>query len=195
MRRRQTDLEPNTGWIPVASIAGGVAALDWATKFLVTVTVPLDGFVILPGQRAALWHVQNPALVLGLFGNLPLPTRQVLSVLLGIAALTLLIETVSRAHRLLPRRRPWAWIFAGLLLGGMIGNLGERMLHWWVTDFLSFRYGGIWLPPGNVADLAIILSIPIAFLVIAFEVEARAMRGRGAQLSSPRRRPTGATSR
>src|SRR5690606_4325712 len=84
----------------------------------------------------------------------------------------------SRAHRLLPRRRPWAWLFSGLLLGGMLGNLGERSLHWWVTDFLSFRWGPYWLPPGNVADLAIVTSLPIAILVILFEVEARAMRGR-----------------
>ncbi len=86
---------------------------------------------------------------------------------------------VAVKMRLLPERRPWAWVFVGLLCGGMVGNLGERALHWWVTDFLSFRWGSLWLPPGNVADLAIIASIPVSFLVIAFEIEARAGRGSG----------------
>lgn len=167
-------------------IALSIAILDWVTKVIVSSRIPLDGMVIILDERVALWHVRNPALVLGLFGNLELSARKVIAVLLGIAALTLLLQIISRAHRLLPRRRPWAWLFSGLLLGGMLGNLGERSLHWWVTDFLSFRWGPYWLPPGNVADLAIVTSLPIAILVILFEIEARALRGRT---------PTGARAR
>src|SRR5690606_30357944 len=123
------------------------------------------------------WHVRNPALVLGLFGDLSLGNRMVIAVLLAMAGMILVVEVLSRSQRLLPNRRPWAWVFVGLLLGGMLGNLGERAVHWWVTDYLSFRWGDLWLPPGNVADLAIMLSLPISILVIAFEIEARAKRG------------------
>jgi len=155
-----------------------VAILDWSTKFLIAARIPRDELVVVWEGRVALWHVHNQALVLGLFGDLPLTSRKVIAFLLALAAVTLLMQIISRAHRLLPHRRKWAWIFSGLLFGGMLGNLGERTLHWWVTDFLSFRWGPYWLPPGNIADLSIILSIPIAILVIAFEVEARAQRGR-----------------
>jgi lipoprotein signal peptidase len=178
-RRRGTDAERNRGWRVVAAIAATVAILDWGTKLLVARSLGLNQMVVIWEGRVALWHVRNPALVLGLFGDLPLGARKVIAVLLALAAATLLLEIISRAHRLLPHRRPWAWLFAGLLSGGMLGNLGERVLHWWVTDFLSFRWNHIWLPPGNVADLAIILSIPISLAVIAFEIEARALRGSG----------------
>jgi len=175
-RRRSTDHEPHRGWGPVVGVAVTVALLDWSTKYLVAQTIPVGQMRVLWEGRIALWHVHNPALVLGLFGDLPLRMRQVIAVLLGLAALTVLVEVVSRAHRLLPHRRPWAWVFSGLILGGMLGNLGERSLHWWVTDFLSFRWGSIWLPPGNVADLSILLAIPLCVPVIFFELEARRRR-------------------
>ena len=84
----------------------------------------------------------------------------------------------GRAHRLPSHHRRWAWLFVGLVLGGMMGNLGERLIHWGVTDYLSLRWGDFWLPPGNVADMALFLSIPLAIPVIVFELMGRARRGR-----------------
>lgn len=177
--RRRTDHEPHSGWRPALMIALAIGLADWATKAYVANRVPLGDMEILIPDRIALWHVRNPAMVLGLFGDLPLTNRIIIAVLLGLGGVLLLFEVISRSMRLLPKRRPWAWLFVGLLSGGMLGNLGERALHWWVTDFLSFRWGSFWLPPGNVADLSIIASIPISFLVIGFEIEARARRGSG----------------
>lgn len=177
--RRRTDHEPHRGWRPALLIAVAIGLADWATKAYVASRVPLGDMEILIADRVALWHVRNPAMVLGLFGDLPLTNRIIIAVLLAIGGVVLLFEVLSRSMRLLPKRRPWAWLFVGLLSGGMLGNLGERALHWWVTDFLSFRWGSLWLPPGNVADLSIIASIPISFLVIGFEIEARAQRGSG----------------
>ena len=93
--------------------------------------------------------------------------------LLGVLVL---LQIVGRAHRLPPSQRRWAWVFVGLVLGGMLGNLGERVLHWGVTDYLSLRWGDYWLPPGNVADLALFASIPLSMLVIRYEIEARRQR-------------------
>jgi lipoprotein signal peptidase len=61
----------------------------------------------------------------------------------------------------------------------MLGNLGERVVHWGVTDFISFRWGDYWLPPGNVADLALFLAMPLAVLVILFEFIGRSRRAAG----------------
>lgn len=183
--RRRTDREPLVGWRPVLAIAMAVVALDWGTKAIVASLLPLGELVVVLDGRVALWHVKNPAMILGLFGELPLGSRKVIASLLGVVGFTLLLEIVTRAHRLLPARRPWAWLFVGLILGGMVGNLGERAYHWGVTDFLSFGWSGIWLPPGNIADLAVILSIPLSFLVIAFELEARAQRRREADRELP----------
>lgn len=58
----------------------------------------------------------------------------------------------------------------------MLGNLGERLVHFGVTDYLSIRWGAWWLPPGNVADLALFLSIPLAIPVLWMEIRERARR-------------------
>jgi lipoprotein signal peptidase len=179
--RRRTDREPHPGLRPVLWIAVAVFVADWATKAAITARLPVGSMVEVVPERVAFWHVRNPAMILGLFGDLPLAGRQALAVLLGATAAALLVQVLRRAHRLLPARRPWAWLFGGLLAGGMVGNLGERAVHWSVTDFLSFRWGAFWLPPGNVADLAVVASIPIALLVVLFELEARSLRGTGAR--------------
>ncbi len=174
--RRRTDREPNRGWIPAALIALGVALLDWTVKWIVAGQLPVGGFVEVWEGRVALWHIRNDAMILGLYGSLPLGTRKGIAVVAALVGLFLLCEVMSRGHRLLPRRRPWAWLFVGLAFGGMLGNLGERAVHWWVTDYLSLAWGDLWLPPGNVADLALFLSMPVALVVIAFELEARTRR-------------------
>lgn len=174
--RRHTDEEPNRGWIPAVLIALSVAGLDWITKFLITRTVPLGEMVEVIEGRVAFWHVRNEAMILGLYGNLPLEARQVIAVLAALLGALLLFEVVGRGHRLPTARRPWAWLFVGLASGGMLGNLGERVVHWGVTDFLSFAWGDLWLPPGNVADLALFLCIPVSVVVICFELAARSRR-------------------
>lgn len=173
--RRRTDHEPNRGWIAILGWAVPIALFDWLTKWVVVRTIPLEDMVVV-SDRVALWHVKNPALVLGLHGDLPILVRKVMVSIYATIALLLLIAVLTRGHRLLPHRRKWAWLFLGMVAGGMLGNLGERVLHWGVTDFLSFRWGGLWLPPGNIADLSIVLSMPIALFVLLFELEARALR-------------------
>lgn len=175
-RRRRADREPNPGWVVVIAILLSVAALDWLSKFLVYATVPEGQMVEVLSGRLALWHVRNPEMVLGLWGSLPLEGRQLIA--LGAVVLTplLLFGIIARTHRFPPRHRPAAWWFAGLMAGGMLGNLGERALHWSVTDFLSIGMGGLWLPPGNVADLALLAAMPLMVPVVAAELAGRAQR-------------------
>jgi len=174
--RRSTDFEPHRGWRPTLIVLLAVAILDWTVKAVVVATVPLGEFVEIWEGRVAIWHVKNPEMVLGLWGSLPLGGRKTIAVVASLLAFVLLFEVVSRGHRLPPNRRPWAWMFVGAAFGGMLGNLGERALHWGVTDYLSFAWGDLWLPPGNVADLALFGSMPLAVVVIVFELQARNRR-------------------
>ena len=174
--RRRADREPMRGWIPTLVIALCVAGADWGTKFLISRSIPLEDLrEVVPG-RLAFWHVRNPAMVLGLWDNFPLGTRKVIAVLAAILGSLVLLQILGRGHRFSRKHRGWAWAFVGLVLGGMLGNLGERVIHWGVTDFISFRYGQYWLPPGNLADLALFLSMPLSLCVIGFELAGRRQR-------------------
>jgi signal peptidase II len=174
--RRSTDHEPVQGWIPPTLIALGVALIDWTSKLLISLTIPMDDLrEVIPG-RLAFWHVRNPAMVLGLWQNFPLGTRKAIAVVAAVLGAVVLLQIIGRGHRFPRSHRGWAWLFVGLVLGGMLGNLGERVVHWGVTDFISFRWGDYWLPPGNLADLALFLSMPLCIPVILFEFWGRGRR-------------------
>ena len=181
--RRSADHEPMRGWIPTVCVALGVALLDWTVKYLIARNIPLDDLVeVIPG-RVAFWHVRNHAMVLGLWENLPLGGRKAIAVVAAVLGALVLLQILGRGHRFARRHRAWAWVFVGLVLGGMMGNLGERAVHWGVTDYLSFRWGEYWLPPGNIADLALFLSMPLAIPVIWFEFAGRSRRGSAPEAS------------
>ena len=47
----------------------------------------------------------------------------------------------------------------GLLCGGTVGNLADRLRHGHVTDFLDFHFGDYVFPTFNVADSAICVGV------------------------------------
>ncbi|AMX01637.1 signal peptidase II [Microbulbifer thermotolerans] len=81
----------------------------------------------------------------------------------GVIAFGFSIVVTVWLWRLSPAKR-WEPAALGLILGGAIGNLWDRMLLGYVRDFISVYYGGWSFPVFNVADMAI--SIGAAMLVI-----------------------------
>lgn len=59
-------------------------------------------------------------------------------------------------------------ILLGLLIGGIAGNLVDRIRFGWVTDFLDFQFGSYHYPSFNVADSAICIAIGLYVLTNLF---------------------------
>lgn len=64
----------------------------------------------------------------------------------------------------LSRDRVWIGLALGLILGGGIGNLWDRMALGYVVDFISVHYGRWYWPAFNIADSAISLGAVILVL-------------------------------
>lgn len=47
----------------------------------------------------------------------------------------------------------------GLILGGTIGNLIDRLLYGYVIDFFSFKFGNFFFPIFNIADCALVIGV------------------------------------
>lgn len=60
-------------------------------------------------------------------------------------------------------------ILLGLLIGGIAGNLVDRIRFGWVTDFLDFQFGSYHYPSFNVADSAICVAIGLYILTNLFQ--------------------------
>jgi len=100
-------------------------------------------------------YVRNEGAAWGMFGG-----QQALLVLLSIGVLIAL--TVY--HRKLLNPTLDHRIALGLMVGGICGNLIDRIRVGWVTDFLDFYIGSYHWPSFNVADSAICIAVGIYLL-------------------------------
>ena len=137
-------------WLGMLIVAALVVALDQGVKAIVESSLEL-------GERDDLalgfdlTRVMNSGIAFGLFSE---GSDAVVIAFTG-AALLLIVGWFA-----FDTNRPGLWLGAGLLVGGALGNLADRIFDGAVTDYLD---PPIW-PAFNVADIAITLGV----VVIAF---------------------------
>jgi signal peptidase II len=121
-----------------------VVGLDQLTKHTVAASVPAgETHKFLP--LINLVHVRNTGVAFGFFsGGGAL-----------VLTLTLLALAVLVFYLALRPDRPWLWLPTGMLVGGAVGNLIDRLSSGSVIDFIKLPY---W-PAFNVADTAITFGV------------------------------------
>ena len=68
----------------------------------------------------------------------------------------------------------------GILFGGILGNLADRLFVGYVRDFISFKIGSYFFPTFNIADMAIIIGVVlIGISSIKEELSKRGNKSRG----------------
>ncbi len=142
-------------WVELAAVAVTAVAADQVTKLIVSAELSLGEEVDVAGPLS-IHHVQNSGIAFGLF---PTATAIVIALTAGAVAWMLVFFARSGArHPILP-------VALGLLLGGSVSNLVDRVRLGHVTDFLDFRF---W-PAFNLADSFIVagVAILIAALLLA----------------------------
>jgi len=119
-----------------------------------------------------LTHVRNPGAAFSLFTSLDPTLRMTFFVSIAIVAMGII---ASFFRKLAPRDRLSA-LALGLILGGAIGNLIDRLWHGEVVDFLHFRlWAGYSWPDFNLADSFIVVGVGLLVLeLVASEGESRA---------------------
>ena len=91
----------------------------------------------------------NHGAMLGLFSDLP-PVLRIVSLSTGGAFLTF---TYFIIQYLLPIRSIPLRAGMSMLLGGILGNVSDRIVWGYVVDFLVFRYDRFTSPAMNLADV------------------------------------------
>lgn len=82
------------------------------------------------------------------------------STVLALLALTTLTAIFLWRHSLGLRLKP-VQISFGLLCGGIVGNLLDRLVYKHVIDFLDFHFGSYVYPTFNIADSGICIGVGI----------------------------------
>jgi len=139
-------------WLRAGAVAVLVIAIDQLAKRAVRAgIVPGEEHKVLPGL--ALVDTRNHGVA---FGFLP-GDHLAVTIVIGVALLALLAYFARHATR------PLIWLPTGMLIGGALGNVVDRLRDGSVTDFIKLPLG--W-PPFNLADTAITLGVLILVLVI-----------------------------
>lgn len=149
------------------AIAGAVVALDQATKWAACRYLPSEGtrFPVLP-HLLELCRIHNTGAAWGV-----LQGRSVFLICFSIAAVAFLVWR----RRALLGYLPLGWLVMGLLVGGICGNLIDRVFRKYVLDYLYFHWGAHYFPAFNVADAAICVGVGL-FLLLQWRHERRQAR-------------------
>ena len=144
-----------------------IVLLDQITKCLVIAKFHLsDSFEVIPGLLS-LTYVRNMGAAWGMLGGWN-------SVLVALSAIVLVLLvffrrsflTDSLIHR----------ISLGLMLGGIAGNLFDRIRYPYVVDFLDFYWKSHHFPAFNVADSAICVGVGLYILSSFLSSDYRVQR-------------------
>ena len=139
-------------WVRASLVVLVVLVLDQLSKHLIrTSVVPGETRRVLPGLQ--LVNTLNHGVA---FGFLP-GDQLAVTIVIGVALLALLV------YFALHTSRPLIWLPTGMLIGGALGNILDRLRDGSVTDFLKLPLG--W-PPFNLADTSITLGVLLLLLVL-----------------------------
>ncbi|HUJ91741.1 MAG TPA: signal peptidase II [Gaiellaceae bacterium] len=150
-------------WLALVAVGLAAVAADQLTKHIVTSTLQLDEGTHVLGP---LWihHVQNSGIAFGLFAS----ATAVVIVLTAIAVAWMLAYFARSGgrHPILP-------VALGLVIGGSVSNMLDRVRLGHVTDFIDLRF---W-PAFNLADSFIVIGVGLLLAaLLAAEREPRRSR-------------------
>ncbi len=150
--------------------------MSWQRKTIPCLTIAL---VVLADQLSKMWiranlaigeslsqegflritHVTNSGSVFGLFPNQIAIPIIFISILLIVGILYLYYRNLLPRKEVFHLRNTYA-VTIGLLIGGIIGNLIDRLSMGYVTDFISVHlWGSFYWPTFNIADSAIVIGV------------------------------------
>jgi signal peptidase II len=138
-------------WLRAVAVTAVVIALDQATKAIVRSSVAMgDRDGVLPGVEIV--HVRNEGVAFNQLGG----GGTIVAVVVGAALLGLLAYFATHLDK------PLVWLPTGMLLGGALGNIVDRIRDGAVTDFIKLP---AW-PAFNVADTSITVGVLVLLYVI-----------------------------
>jgi len=127
-----------------------VVTFDQLSKLWIRAHLALGESLIIT-DRLSLIHIRNTGSAFGLLAN-----QAFLIIIIGIASLLVVLLFL----RYLSQVTTLSMVSIGLIWGGAVGNLIDRLRFGYVTDFIYFRlWGNFHWPAFNIADAAITVGV------------------------------------
>lgn len=141
-------------YLGVLSLAGILVALDQLTKLWIIESVQRWETIPVIEGLFNIVHVRNRGAVFGFLNRPDIQWQTALFIGASVIATAVILLMVRQAR---PGERALL-VSLGLVLGGAVGNLIDRIRFAEVVDFLDFYIGAWHWPAFNVADIGICLG-------------------------------------
>lgn len=138
-----------------------VLILDQITKAMAMAWIPKDTpIVVIPGFFD-LVNVRNRGAAFGFLNRSDIEWQFWIFLAATFIAVWAIFSLLKNSGN-----RPWLRIGLGLILGGSVGNLVDRLRFRAVVDFLDFYLGQWHWPAFNVADMGICMGAFMACIAV-----------------------------
>ena len=142
-------------WPIFLGLAVLVVVVDQLTKSWIAATLAPGASMSVVGDSLRLVNGQNNGALFGLFRD-----NAAIFGLISIIVVGLIVAYHARAGR-----SPYLSVALGLLLGGALGNMTDRLRLGYVVDFVDAGIGSLRWYTFNVADAAISVAILLLILL------------------------------
>jgi len=142
---------------PMFIVTALVVFFDQITKAIVRKNVVIRGTIEVIKGFFEISYSENTGAVFGMFQG-----RNIVFIIVGLLAISFVFVYYRQFKGSL-----WMKISFGMILGGALGNLMDRIFLGYVTDFIRIRlwfFHFFWWPNFNIADAAV--CVGTAMLVI-----------------------------
>jgi len=132
--------------------AAVVLVLDIITKWVVDHFMALHQSIEVIGDFGRLTYIRNPGAAFGLFSG-----SRVSFIFISVVAIAIILSLLRREHY----RGRLSMTALGMILGGAMGNLIDRIRLGEVVDFIDLGFGGTRWPVFNIADMGVTIGVCI----------------------------------
>ena len=145
-------------WLRLLIVVGLVLAIDQITKRIVVNDLMLGETRHLVPFLSPFFQIIRSHNTGASFGLLP-NAGDVFAIVAVIVVLVLLYM-----YPRIPDNKVLAWLATGLIIGGALGNVLDRLSYGYVVDFINYQIPGVISNVSNLADHAIVLGVILFFI-------------------------------
>lgn len=145
-----------------------VTLIDQVIKNVLVFNFDFGDEVVLIDNFFSITMLKNTGAAFSLFDS-----NTIFLILVSIFALNLIYFFLIRGKDLSNFEK----IVLGVLIGGIMGNLIDRVIHGYVIDYLDFNLFGFNYPVFNFADISIVVSI-VLIIIMVYKGENNGIQGK-----------------
>lgn len=161
LHKKENNNKNNKNKEKIYVIASILIIIDQLIKLVIKSKMKLGEEIIIIKNFFSLYYIKNPGAAFSI-----LEDYTYLLIILGIGLLIILDKYLDKEEKF----NIINISSFGLIIGGIVGNLIDRILYRGVIDYLMFKFFGYTFPVFNLADICITLGVVLYIVAVVIDL-------------------------